>query len=128
MLADHERKTGIDSIKTGRRLFLLLGILSLLLIGAISCSETQETDIPRYTTHQVVYIAQRYITDTPERYEGQCNKVSWLADYLGEGVWMVGAYCVDSWGYPQRQLDAWYFHESDGQITRTPYQKASITY
>jgi hypothetical protein len=128
MIADHERKTGVDAIKTVGRLFLLLYAVAFLLIATVSCSETGEADIPRYSNKQVEYIAQRYIAGTPMQYDGQCNKVAWLAEYLGEGVWMVGAYCIDSWGYPQRQLDAWYFHESNGQLTETPYQKASITH
>ena len=128
MIANHERKTGIDSIKTGRRLFLLLGILVFLLMATISCSETGEEDIPRYSNKQVEYIAQRYIPETPLQYDGQCNKVAWQAEYLGEGVWIVGVYCIDAWGYPQRQIDSWYFHESDGQITETPYQRAPITH
>jgi len=118
----------MNSIKTGHRMFLLLCIMAFWLIATVSCSETQEADIPRYATHQVVYIAQRYIPDTPMQYEGQCNKVSWLAEYLGEGVWIVGVYCIDAWGYPQRQLNAWYFHESDGQLTETTYQRAEITH
>ena len=128
MIADHEGKRGIDSIKTVRRLFLLLGILVFLLMATISCSETGEADIPRYSSHQVEYIAQRYTPDNTTQYEAQCNKVAWQAEYLGEGVWMVGVYCIDAWGYPQRQLDSWYFHESDGQITETPYQRAPITH
>jgi len=128
MLADHEAIKGINLIKKVRRPVLLLCTLAFLLTATVSCSEIEETDIPRYKTHQVVYIAERYIPDAAKQYDGQCNKVAWLAEYLGEGVWMVGVYCIDAWGYPQRQLDTWYFHESDGQITETPYQRASTTY
>jgi len=102
---------------------ILVPCLVIGLIFAIGCGEpepTEQPDISRYTADQVIAVAQANSPQIPSNYP-QCKQLSWSAEYLGQGVWIVRKNCIDAQGLDRGQLEGWYFHENNGQLNKSRY-------
>lgn len=112
-------------IEVGHRLILALCILVMLVIVITSCSTNQipesQPDTPRYTADQVISVAEAYSPAIPYNYRVQCKELSWSAEYLRQGVWIVKKLCIDGWGITRGQIESWYFHENTGQLNKSRY-------
>ena len=102
---------------------ILVPFLVIGLIFTVGCGEpepTEKPDIPRYTADQVIAVAQANSPVFPSQYP-QCDKASWTAEYLGQGVWVVKKYCIDRQGFNRGLFESWYFHEDNGQLNKSRY-------
>jgi len=93
-----------------KRLILIFTAVLVLVLGIMSCTQVDQTDIPTYTADQVIYVASANSPDyNPE------TTSSWTAHYVGEGRWSVTKKCLNRLGGIFR-TEQWYFYESNGQL------------
>jgi hypothetical protein len=108
------RNWGLALLAIGLSIWFLIAILE----GCQVKEPTSQPDIPAYTANQVIAVAQANSPQIPSNYP-QCKQLSWSAEYLGQGVWIVRKNCIDSRGLNRGQLEGWYFHEKNGQLNKS---------
>lgn len=104
-----------------KKLLIVVTAVLVLAFGITGCSQTQTTpkpDIPRYTADQVIAVGQANSPSIPRNYP-QITHLSWSAQYLGKGIWIVKKSGLGQLGNNLGQLEAWYFHEKDGQLNKS---------
>ena len=103
-----------------KRVMLIVTAVLVLVLGIISCAQTQAPppDIPRYTADQVIAVAKAGAINPLTPFYREKTDELWSAEYIKYGVWRLKREFVLKRVGSLYSVDWWQFNEDTGKLIK----------